>query len=196
MNRQIKLVPLALALLTFAAFASTGCGSDSEGDALTSQAVISDPWARVTTPQQKTGAVYMTITMTGTAGDELQKVEVPASVADHAELHTVVMADDESEADDESGESKMHGSEKMHDSEMPAPKSDDKQMDGSPKGGMTMKQVHSIEIHGGDAVILEPGGYHVMLIGLKKPIAKGDRVELTLTFKRSGRKQVVAVARD
>ncbi len=33
---------------------------------------------------------------------------------------------------------------------------------------------------------LKPGGYHVMLIGLKKAIAKGDKVAVQLTFEKAG----------
>ena len=34
-------------------------------------------------------------------------------------------------------------------------------------------------------VVLEPGGYHIMLIGLKKPLQPGDRFTLMLHFEHS-----------
>jgi hypothetical protein len=33
---------------------------------------------------------------------------------------------------------------------------------------------------------LKPGGYHIMFIGLKKPITKGDQIALSLTFEKAG----------
>jgi periplasmic copper chaperone A len=39
-----------------------------------------------------------------------------------------------------------------------------------------------IVIKAGESVTLEPGGLHVMLMGLKKPILEGDEVTLTLDF--------------
>ena len=39
-----------------------------------------------------------------------------------------------------------------------------------------------ILIKAGESVTLEPGGLHVMLMGLKKPILEGDEVTLTLDF--------------
>ncbi len=35
-------------------------------------------------------------------------------------------------------------------------------------------------------------GYHIMLIGLKKPLKEGEKVKLTLIFKRSGEIEVEA----
>lgn len=53
-------------------------------------------------------------------------------------------------------------------------------------GVMRMRQVPSIELEPGKTVALQPGGYHIMMIGLKKPLAKGDHVPLTLTFEKAG----------
>jgi copper(I)-binding protein len=49
-------------------------------------------------------------------------------------------------------------------------------------GVMKMGQVASVAVPAGGQVSFAPGGYHLMLIGLKKPLALGDRVPLTLTF--------------
>jgi copper(I)-binding protein len=35
-------------------------------------------------------------------------------------------------------------------------------------------------------VKLSPGGYHIMLTGLKHPLVKGDTAKVTLTFERAG----------
>lgn len=50
-------------------------------------------------------------------------------------------------------------------------------------GMMEMRELEQIELPKGTPVSLEPGGMHVMLIGLKAPIKVGDKVPLTLTLK-------------
>ena len=62
--------------------------------------------------------------------------------------------------------------------------------------GMTMRQVDSIDLPPGEAVQLKPGGYHIMLIDLKKPLKRGARVPLTLTLEKAGKRKVVATVRD
>jgi len=54
-------------------------------------------------------------------------------------------------------------------------------------GIMKMREVAGgLAIPAGGSVTLKPGGYHVMLIGLKKPLAPGDSVPLTLKFEKAG----------
>jgi copper(I)-binding protein len=48
---------------------------------------------------------------------------------------------------------------------------------------MTMRAVPALDLPAGKTVELKPGGYHVMLMDLKAPLAKGGSVPLTLTFK-------------
>ena len=45
---------------------------------------------------------------------------------------------------------------------------------------MRMRPVPRLTLAPGQTVALKPGGYHVMLIGLKKPLVDGDKVPLTL----------------
>ena len=47
---------------------------------------------------------------------------------------------------------------------------------------MRMRAVPVLELPAGKAVDLKPGGYHVMLMDLKAPLAKGTSVPVTLTF--------------
>ena len=56
-------------------------------------------------------------------------------------------------------------------------------MDG---GMMRMHEVPVIELAPGQAVTLAPGGLHVMLMGLGKPLEEGGMLALTLTFERAG----------
>ncbi len=51
---------------------------------------------------------------------------------------------------------------------------------------MRMRQVDDIEIPAGDKVMLEPGGLHVMLMKLKKPLEQDSTFPLTLEFEHSG----------
>ena len=48
---------------------------------------------------------------------------------------------------------------------------------------MKMRAVPTLDLPAGKAVELKPGGYHVMLLDLKAPLAKDTTVPLTLTFK-------------
>ena len=57
------------------------------------------------------------------------------------------------------------------------------EMDG---GMMTMCQVHSVEVPAQGEVAFEPGGLHVMLLGLKKPLVAGERYPLVLEFEKAG----------
>ena len=59
---------------------------------------------------------------------------------------------------------------------------------------MKMRPVAAIEIPANSTVELKPGGYHVMLMGLNKPLAKGDKVPLKLTFRaKNGTQSTVDV---
>ena len=49
-----------------------------------------------------------------------------------------------------------------------------------------MREVEAIEVPAGGMVMLEPGGYHVMLMGLTKELVTGESFPLTLTFERAG----------
>ena len=54
-------------------------------------------------------------------------------------------------------------------------------------GIMQMRELPSgLAIPAGGSVTLKPGGYHVMLIGLKKPLIAGQSLPLTLTFAKAG----------
>lgn len=50
-----------------------------------------------------------------------------------------------------------------------------------------MRPVARMELPAGKTVELKPGGHHVMLVGILKPLAKGDTVPLSLSFERPGR---------
>ena len=60
---------------------------------------------------------------------------------------------------------------------------------------MRMRPVSRIEVPARSAVRLQPGGFHVMLIGLKGDLAPGDQVDLTLIFDDGARIRVDAPVR-
>ncbi|GAB4127411.1 MAG: hypothetical protein Fur0040_10280 [Sideroxydans sp.] len=50
-------------------------------------------------------------------------------------------------------------------------------------GMMKMRQVDAIDLPAGQAVDLGQAGYHLMLLGLKKPLAEGKKTECELTVR-------------
>jgi copper(I)-binding protein len=55
------------------------------------------------------------------------------------------------------------------------------------EGVMQMRPLpHGIEIKPGETLEFRPGSLHVMFIGLKQPLAAGDRVKGTLVFEKAG----------
>ncbi len=57
-------------------------------------------------------------------------------------------------------------------------------------GIMSMDRVDEIAVSKGKTAQLKPGSYHIMLIGIKKDLKLGDKVDLTLKFKKSGSMKV------
>lgn len=49
-------------------------------------------------------------------------------------------------------------------------------------GVMKMREHGQLEISAGQTVELAPGGLHLMLMGLKKPLAAGETLTVKLTF--------------
>jgi copper(I)-binding protein len=52
---------------------------------------------------------------------------------------------------------------------------------------MSMSPVEAIEVPPNGQVELKPGGYHIMMVGLKQDLNVGDSVTLTLVFEKAGR---------
>jgi len=55
-------------------------------------------------------------------------------------------------------------------------------------GVMKMRPLSRLALSAGTPVKLAPGGYHLMLMGLKKTITKGDVVPITLKVKGTNKK--------
>ncbi|HEY1091599.1 MAG TPA: copper chaperone PCu(A)C, partial [Burkholderiaceae bacterium] len=59
---------------------------------------------------------------------------------------------------------------------------------------MRMREIEGVELPAGAPVALQPGGRHLMLMGLKKPLQAGTRLPLTLTFVGAdGKRQTLSV---
>lgn len=63
-------------------------------------------------------------------------------------------------------------------------------------GVMSMRRVHGIPIPPQRVAKLEPGGLHLMLIGLEQPLRPGDRIDLVLQFDHGQSHMVHAVVRQ
>ena len=49
-----------------------------------------------------------------------------------------------------------------------------------------MRPLQAVEIKPGEPAVLEAGGMHVMLIGLRAPLEEGETFPMTLTFEKMG----------
>jgi len=78
----------------------------------------------------------------------------------------------------------LAGSVEMHETSMDA------------SGMMGMHPVARIEVPAGGSVKLEPGGYHLMLMDLSRPLQVGETIQLELTFEHAGKVTVSADVRQ
>lgn len=51
---------------------------------------------------------------------------------------------------------------------------------------MRMRELGELPIPSRDSVLLVPGGIHIMLVDLTRPLLEGDSLELTLQFQKTG----------
>jgi len=190
--KRILIVPL---LLILAGAGLAACGSDS-GDSLK----VSDAWARSTPPGQETSAIYLKIEG-GPEADSLVAASVPTDIAGKTEIHETVesggaMADGQ-EGHQKAGESdgQMNGDTKSGDHMQEGDANAQHGMTGA-SGTMAMHPVDAVEVPAGKTVMLEPGGFHVMLFDLPKALKAGDTIPVTLTFEKAGEIKVDAEVRD
>lgn len=57
-------------------------------------------------------------------------------------------------------------------------------------GTMKMEHVAAADVGAGQRVEMKPGGLHIMLVGLKQPLRKGDQFPLSLRFEHGGVKKL------
>jgi len=61
---------------------------------------------------------------------------------------------------------------------------------------MTMMPVDQIDLPRGETVKLEPGGYHIMLIGINQTLEPGSTVTIALNFEKAGRFEIPFEVRE
>jgi copper(I)-binding protein len=64
-------------------------------------------------------------------------------------------------------------------------------------GMMQMRRLEELRLPANEPVSLEPTGFHLMLLDLKKPLNRGEKLPLVLTFERENNsKQTLTVSAD
>lgn len=59
-----------------------------------------------------------------------------------------------------------------------------------------MRPAGLLDIASGDSLVLQPGGLHLMLMGVKKNLQKGDSLQLTFMFAKAGSLAVQAAVKN
>ncbi|GAK33685.1 hypothetical protein JCM17846_12820 [Iodidimonas nitroreducens] len=57
-------------------------------------------------------------------------------------------------------------------------------------GMMRMRSVEALRIPARETISLAPGALHIMLMGLEKPLVKGDEISINLIFEESGEQMI------
>lgn len=182
MRASKSLVRLAAATLAVGALTLVACGDDKKTDDATATTTASitfaGQWARTSPAEATMGAAYLTIT--SPVDDKLIGASADASVAAKVQIHEMVMAET-------TGTTMAMGSETTMgmgtETTMGMGTGTTMAMG---EGEMVMREVDSIALPAGVAVALEPGGYHIMLIDLAKPLEVGTTIKITLTFETAG----------
>lgn len=52
-------------------------------------------------------------------------------------------------------------------------------------GTMQMRKVDGVDVNPGEQASLQPGGYHIMLMGLTAPLTQGETFDVTLDFEKA-----------
>lgn len=53
-------------------------------------------------------------------------------------------------------------------------------------GVMRMRPIPALPLQPGQPVVLKPGGYHIMLMGMKQQLKDGETFPVTLNFEKAG----------
>jgi copper(I)-binding protein len=123
---------------------------------------VKDTWARPAISGGNSAAYFVIDNPSGQA-DTLLRAE--SNVTDKTEIHLSMMMDMSESGENESEDGEMG----MGDSQV-----------------MQMIQQESIPIPENDEVIFEPGGLHVMLIGIADGLEAGSNIEIKLFFENAG----------
>lgn len=191
------------------AVVATACGSNADDSAkqdpdTKAALTISDVWARPALADGNT-AIYMKIAGGDTA-DAMVKASLPSGFAATVEMHETTMAGGGSGMSSTTAGG-GHGADMPattadggHGSAMNATTAPSDDMNGqtsTTKPPMrSMHPVEKIAIPANGTVELAPGGIHIMVMKLAKPLAVGDTFTATLTFEHAGDKQVTVTVKE
>lgn len=164
----------SVAAVVLGVLALPGCGSDEP--AATFEATAA--WSRPSPPGAVDGVLYLTVG--SDVDDEIVAVEVPADVATSAELHATTTADGAPSHHGDGDETETTGATDTTSASVLA------------GDVLVMSQLETVPIEGGTTVEFEPGGNHVMLVGLARPLERDEHYTATLRF-ASGRSLAVDV---
>lgn len=148
---------LAIGLSTLVSCGGSDSASDTTAVATPATPIITVSGQWARTSPDATDMGAAYLTINSDADDSLVSAMVDSSVAAMAQIHEMVPVESEM-----STESTMDSS------------------------AMTMKEVDQIDIIAGTPLELKPGGYHVMLMKLVKPLLTGETFKVTLTFTKAG----------
>ena len=126
------------------------------------------------------------VTLESATGDTLTGATVDPSIAGMATLHETVAMDTDTT---------MAGGDGVGDRTAAMAMGSDTTMTGAPME-MTMRPVDEIVLEAGQPVSLQPGGYHIMLEELVKPLTAGQKFTIQLAFTEAGPQDVEFVVSD
>jgi len=182
MNRRTFL-SLAVTASVGAGLVLAACGDDTDSaddtagaGGSSSEITIAGAWARTSPMMASAGAAYFTIT--SPTDDALLSASADPSIAGTVEMHETRMVETDMTATTMGGD-------------MTATT-----MGGDMAPTMEMVPVDRIELPAGEAVALEPGGLHIMLLDLPAPLELGQTFTLTLTFMNAAEQQVEVTVGD
>jgi copper(I)-binding protein len=191
-NKSMLSVVTAAVLLTI----GTACGSSSKSTSSTNGVSVKSPWMFSTPSVATRAAVYMAIENSGTSGDALTSASVSPSVAKTAELHETTATPGSTTPMGGMGSTTTMGSGMTTTTMMGSETTPTTMASGPLLDLQEMNKVDSISLAAGKTTMLEPGGFHVMLMDLVKPLEKGQKVSVTLVFRSGGTTTVDAEVRD
>ena len=179
-------VGVALLVVAMSTVLGAGVAGAHNGNSIE----VKKPWARTSPMEASNGAVYMILKNESSSDQALVGASVPSSVAGETQIHETVMASGDT------GTTMSGGMSSSSTTMAGGMGSSSTTMAGGSTGGtMTMQEVDQIMIPADSTVKLEPGGYHIMLIDLVKPLETGSTVKVTLEFESGKTMTVKAVVK-
>jgi copper(I)-binding protein len=163
MRKEMKLKTFATFAFLTIAFTSCSSESTTEADA-TAETEVASTEAVADASMTIEGAWARTSPMDATVGAAYMNI---TSSADDALVNAAV-------------DSSVAMMTQVHETTMAA------------DGSMGMQEIESLPLPAGVKTELKPGGYHIMIMKLVKPLVVGETISITLTFE-SGLTQVVEV---